>query len=345
MKKTVKWLALCVSSVLLLSFLAFPASAATKGARVWDDWESYSDSSDILYYIGVQKRNKAVVATSLDTNSVLGGKNCVKVDFDLHNNPGYATFWHEPDQDTRGLENLTTVTDGFKINMAANCNIYVRLRLSFSWTDYQNDIFVKVGPTPKTYTVRWEDGWDADMLKQMATCDEFCRLEMVIFDQENEGLKLNNDQSGSLYFDDFCFFKGSDKTDSMDDVGYLGVDMGKPALKTTGNAGTTTTTTTNKPTATASNTAAATSTTTSGDNSTESTEPTDQPDNSDSEPTDSEVNSDTKTSDPSENSDEDQEAQTEPKGIPVWIWIVGGCVIVAGLAVAIYFILKSKRHA
>ncbi len=348
MKTTTKWLSLLVAVMMAVTLFAAPVSAASTVTRLWDDWESYADTSDILYYIGIQKRNKAVVAVNLDTKSVLGGKNSVKMDWDNNNTPGYATFWHEPDQDTRGLKNLVTTTDGFKITMAATGKVYVRLRLSFSWSDYQNDIFLKVDTTPRTYTVRWQDAWTADMRKQMEAAEEFSRLEMVIYNQENEGLTFNNTISGSLYFDDFLFFKGDDATDKMDNIGYLGVSTGKPAIggstaTTTTAAKTPTTAAPNNKTTKANNNKVTAAPRTDGDNTTPATaddinnitdtditEPVTEP------TTETTGNGDVPVDDPVE----------EPtKHMSAWVIVAIVAVCAAAAAAVTFLVLKKKKQA
>lgn len=353
MKTTTKWLSLLVAVMMAVTLFAAPVSAASTVTRLWDDWESYADTSDILYYIGIQKRNKAVVAVNLDTKSVLGGKNSVKMDWDNNNTPGYATFWHEPDQDTRGLKNLVTTTDGFKITMAATGKVYVRLRLSFSWSDYQNDIFLKVDTTPRTYTVRWQDAWTADMRKQMEAAEEFSRLEMVIYNQENEGLTFNNTISGSLYFDDFLFFKGDDATDKMDNIGYLGVSTGKPAIggstaTTTTAAKTPTTAAPNNKTTKANNNKVTAAPRTDGDNMTPATADdinnitdTDITDTDITEPvteptTETTGNGDVPVDDPVE----------EPtKHMSAWVIVAIVAVCAAAAAAVTFLVLKKKKQA
>ena len=348
MKTTCKWISLIVAVMMAMTLVVAPVSAASTATRVWDDWESYADSSDVLYYIGIQKRNKAVVAVNLDTNSVLGGKNCIKVDYDNNNTPGYATFWHEPDQDTRGLEKLVSTTDGFKITMACTGKLYVRLRLSFSWSDYGNDIFLKVDTTPKTYTVRWKDAFTADMLKQMEEATEFSRLEMVIYNQENEGLTFNNTVSGSLYFDDFLFFQGDDATDKMDSIGYLGVNTGKSAI----GGNTTERTDTDKQNNTGTDTGKQNGT---SKNSSTATNTDKTPENSNTvsgteEEGDIDIESETVDSSTIENpensslpADDSIRKSTEHRSAWIWIVIAVACAAAAAAAI-VCFVLKKKKQ-
>ena len=146
MKKSFKLLSLFMVLAVVFVFAATPVSAASTITRNWDDWESYSETDDILYLLGTHKRQYAITSLELDTTSKLSGKNCVKVTYDCNLTPGYGVMFHEPPGDNRGLKNLISTTDGFKIKMAAPKDMYVRLRLSFAWADYQNDIWLKIGP-------------------------------------------------------------------------------------------------------------------------------------------------------------------------------------------------------
>ena len=327
MKKSFKLLSLFMVLAVVFVFAATPVSAASTITRNWDDWESYSETGDVLFLLGIQKRNKAITALELDTTSKLSGKNCIKVTYDCNQNPGYGTFWHEPPGDNRGLKNLISTTDGFKIKMAAPKDMYVRLRLSFSWSDYQNDIWLKVGPTPKIYTVRWQDGWEPYMLKAIEACNEFCRLEFVIYSNEStDGAGLNNPISGELYFDDFSFFKGDDKTDKMDDIGYLGVEYGKAAISSKPNTSDKNDGTSSKPT-----------TSTPEESEPDTSIDTEEPDTS-VDIKDNETPSDDNESKPQQN-DEGKDNDSSK----VWIWIVIGAVALIGVSAGTFFVIKAKK--
>ena len=335
MKKSFKLLSLFMVLAVVFVFAATPVSAASTITRNWDDWESYSETDDILYLLGTHKRQYAITSLELDTTSKLSGKNCVKVTYDCNLTPGYGVMFHEPPGDNRGLKNLISTTDGFKIKMAAPKDMYVRLRLSFAWADYQNDIWLKIGPTPKIYTVRWQDGWEPYMLKAIEECNEFCRLEFVAYSHydpeafKNQNvcdLEFNNPISGEFYFDDFSFFKGDDKTDEKDDVGYLGVEYGKAAITSKPNTSDKNNGTSSKPT-----------TSTPEESEPDTSIDTEEPDTS------VDIKDDETPSEDNESKPQQNDEGKDNDSSKAWIWIVIGAVALIGVSAGTFFVIKAKK--
>ncbi len=189
--------------------LNFTASAESTQFKMQDDFESYKESSDFLLYWAAQRKCNSV-SLELDTNSVLNGKNSLRTDYNLDVKPGWATIIHYPNQENEAYSDaLPSNCDGIKFTVKATCPMKIRVGIAFDYHSSQHVIYAS--PEKRTYTIRFSDMTPIDDPSfKFADATYLSNIDTVIFGEEQiQGFS----RTGSVWYDDFYFFKGDDPTD------------------------------------------------------------------------------------------------------------------------------------
>ncbi len=302
MKKRV---AAVLLALLMLCGAALTGAAESTVFKMEDDFESYREDMDMILSWGTARGNKAVTL-HLDTTGALNGQNSLRADYDLSKKPGWATFIHYQNDET-AREATPQNCDGLKVTMKATGPVLVRIGWGFDWDASYH--WVYVDETPRQYTFRFEDfknEGESDIMKAEA----LTQSDFVVFGNDQvQGFAT----SGSVWYDDICFFKGDDPTycGSPEEIRPKPTTTTEPPASepdgtTTGSEAGATTSGTGK-------TAASGRTTASGA-AAASAQPADAP---------AEKNS----------------------VLPVVLGVLGGMVLMVGIGAALWFLVLKKKQA
>ncbi|GEM_PF-2284435 len=303
--------------------LTFTASAESTQFKMQDDFESYKESSDFLLYWAAQRKCNSV-SLELDTNSVLNGKNSLRTDYNLDVKPGWATIIHYPNQENEAYSDaLPSNCDGIKFTVKATCPMKIRVGIAFDYHSSQHVIYAS--PEKRTYTIRFSDMTPIDDPSfKFADATYLSNIDTVIFGEEQiQGFS----RTGSVWYDDFYFFKGDDPTDLSTEAEAL---SHAPA-------------TTPAPTDTTAPNNDSTTAPQSEDPSSDTTDPAETTDPAGS--SDPESTADTSTTTMAGSSSQPEEEK--PSGVSALPFIIAGIVVVvlAGGGVGGYFLYKKKMAA